>query len=665
MPVSNLTKVVNESFVLRFAGLASGSGGAVTKSNATSTTISTGLRFGAQTFAKAVQGLNAGISFLNISRGTLEKLTEITDKLITLTERSTKISTSADARKGLNLEFKRLASDFQEVVEQAKFGERNVLNVEDISELFTTLGLDRESSESIAAIFKEFSTPDEDEQLASEEVKGTRPYFLPRAAFNNPVSDNSYYLEKITDAPIVGTGLTTIPGGISTVNSVYTATDDILNQNTGNVSLFTQDIGGSLTTLPANSLSTDISLKAVNENTGYSVIQSSENFLGFNASNFNQLFLVDADGTVVHQFTNEASNVSFGGVSISNNDKTIAYSRATGADLTVRTIVAGTIGENPASSTNTLLETLSVSDTVYNMRISNDASYVGYIRIVGGAFTVQLRDVATNTPDAFLAADVSAIGDFDFYENNKIALARNGNDIKLYTAGSGSYVDFLSATSLETFAVLQKTTGSQGYIGYFDNSDNTLRIYGASDSSTVVASHTIGTGDLNYNLSMAFNSSGQVEAMLAAELPSYSGDTGLELYRLKANRAASGATGLARSSAEYETIFDGTIDISTRPMAYRMLHDLKALRKQMQDNSKAIDYATDIIGKNIDLVRAAGFAFLDLSSSVTSEDQADQVASKLRDEIRKNARGALAQAENLQNIVVAALALTDSNILGR
>ena len=95
-----------------------------------------------------------------------------------------------------------------------------------------------------------------------------------------------------------------------------------------------------------------------------------------------------------------------------------------------------------------------------------------------------------------------------------------------------------------------------------------------------------------------------------------------------------------------------------------MLHDLKAMKAQLSDNLDGVNYATDIILKNIDLVRAAGFAFLDLSSTVSSEDDADKVAALLRDNIRKNAPAALAQAENLQNIAVAALALSEDSILG-
>ncbi len=657
--ISNLSSIVNATFVKRFSGLSGQtSTQSLTNSNSSSTSISSGLRFGAQTFARAIQGLNAGISYLNISKATLESLTKVTDKMILLTEKAMKISTSSDARKNLNLEFKRLASKFEKVAEDAKFGERDVLDVNEMEALFTTLGLDQETSQTIAEVFKKFTTPEDDENLASQAVKGSRPYRIPASAYRNAVSDSSYYLEKISDGPMTA-------GGISTVNNVFTASDDILNQNPGQVAVFTQDTAGSLTTMDAGTLSSDVTLQAVNESTGYSVIESTEDFLGFNGSGFNQLFVVDAQGQVVHQVTNESSSVDFTRASITSDNLTVAYARLTGADLTVHTATTAALGNDPATSTDTTLETLAAASSVRDLQVNNAGSYVGYIKTVGGLDSMQLRDTAGNTPDAFLAGLGSAVSSFGFYDNDKIAVKYDNGvnyDVKLYTDGAGSFTNLKTGVAAGTFTVLEKTTGSQGYVAYYDTVSSTVAMYGTSDGSTVVASHALGAGDSLSSLAMAFNSSGQAEVMIGAALPSYTGDSDTELYRLKANAAASSGSVLARSSAEYEEIFDGTLDIASRPNAYRMLHDLKALREEMHKNMKGIDYAVEVIGKNIDLVRASGFAFLNLSSSISSSDDAEKVAALLRDEIRKNARGALAQAENLENIVVASLALNEDSL---
>ena len=667
MAVTNLSNVVNSKFILRFAGLAGSGSSRNPLSGSSTTSISSGLRFGAQAFGQAVQGLNAGISFLNITRGALEELTKITDKLIVLTEKSTKLSTASDARKNLQLDFDRIAREFEELVDAGKFGNRKVLSLSDMSELFTTIGLDKESSDSIAQIFKEFSTPDSDvDSLASDKVKGTRPYIVPTAAYRKLTSSSPYFLEKISDGPMVA-------AGISTVNSVYTATDDILNQNPGRVALFTQDASGSLQTMQGGILSSDVTFKTVNETTGYSVIQSTENFLGFNGAGVGQLFLVDTSGKAVHQFTNESTAVTFGGVSISADNLTIAFSRKTGVNQTVLTIKSGLIGENPTAGVNTTLETLALADGVLSLQINNDASYVAYTKSVGATYTMQLRDTATNTADAYLQTVADATGTLGFYENNKIAFGSyNGGgggagayDINFFTDGNVGHVSAIAGIYETTLKTLEKTTGSVGYVAYSDFIVGKVSINSISAGvGTEVASYTIGSGNTVSSIGLAFNSTGQVEAMISGRLPSYSGDSDLELYRLRANPSASSGRAYARSTAEYEKIFDGTVNILTRPNAYRMLHDLKAMKAQLSDNLDGVNYATDIILKNIDLVRAAGFAFLDLSSTVSSEDDADKVAALLRDNIRKNAPAALAQAENLQNIAVAALALSEDSILG-
>ena len=87
-----------------------------------------------------------------------------------------------------------------------------------------------------------------------------------------------------------------------------------------------------------------------------------------------------------------------------------------------------------------------------------------------------------------------------------------------------------------------------------------------------------------------------------------------------------------------------------------------ALKKQIKDNKKALDAGVEFIGKNIDLVRAAGLAFLKLSDQVTNEKDAVKVADSLRTEIQQNAPAALAQAENLEPIIVAALALDPAKL---
>lgn len=118
---------------------------------------------------------------------------------------------------------------------------------------------------------------------------------------------------------------------------------------------------------------------------------------------------------------------------------------------------------------------------------------------------------------------------------------------------------------------------------------------------------------------------------------------------------------MSRDTVELEKIFDGTRSIATRPSAYRMLTDLNALREQIDDNVATLDKATKLIEENINLVRAAGFAFLNLSEQINDSEEASMVAREVRDRIRKEAGAALSQIEHLEPIAIAALAASVDN----
>ncbi len=120
-----------------------------------------------------------------------------------------------------------------------------------------------------------------------------------------------------------------------------------------------------------------------------------------------------------------------------------------------------------------------------------------------------------------------------------------------------------------------------------------------------------------------------------------------------------GSPDAARKPTEFDQIFDG--NISTRPDAYKAITDLKALREQIQDNLKAVDGAMGALRENVELVRAAGFAFLELSDQVKGTEDADQLAEQIRQAIRRNATAALSHAENLEPLAVAALAVDEDS----
>jgi hypothetical protein len=80
---------------------------------------------------------------------------------------------------------------------------------------------------------------------------------------------------------------------------------------------------------------------------------------------------------------------------------------------------------------------------------------------------------------------------------------------------------------------------------------------------------------------------------------------------------------------------------------------LKDIRLQLETNLKALKDTTTLIGDNITLARAAGFAFLEVSNEMTGAESAETITEQLRQKIRSSARSAISQAHNLEPILVA------------
>lgn len=201
----SLRSIIDDSFVKRFQGLASGGNqnslASALRGQSSQATISSGLRVGARTFATAVQGLNTAITFLNTSKATLQSLGKLTGKLSELAERASQSTASSQERYQADLEFRKLATEFKQVIDQAKLGDREFLTLEGISDYLTTVGLDKEESQSIAALFDRFRVPAEDDSLASQEAQADRPVRIPASAYSATAAFTVEY-EQIFDEEV-------------------------------------------------------------------------------------------------------------------------------------------------------------------------------------------------------------------------------------------------------------------------------------------------------------------------------------------------------------------------------------------------------------------------------------------------------------------------------
>jgi hypothetical protein len=686
MAVASLEKVVNGSFVRRFQGLATGAASSTSPLGGSSTvTVADGLRLGARTFATAVQGLNATISFVNISRNTLSQLGKVVGDMVNLAEEASQNGVGSDGRAEINFKFKKLVQKFRQVVSNSEIGGDDYLTSDGIGAILQKMGLTEEVSNRLKKIFDAFALPKTEGKFASEAYKASRPLEIPDSVFAAPVSKTIYRLQNVSNnsGDIDSSSASIAPNG-----GVFRATDTLLNQNPGAGAVFAVDQNGTITSQGAGTLVAphDITeIMAVNElnlnassKPGYSLVKSTGNLFGnFNPSNFEQVFMLDETGSVVAQVTNNDGTLSYTAADLSADG--LSYVIATkyfdGVDYTYQAgkLTASSIGEDPSimwaaaeagvSRTTALndpgISRVEISPDGTHLLISNlPATYSSYFLFQNASGGGGGVDFASSFYTS-AASHVAFVG-----ATSQIAIAE-ASTVKTYSFFAAGTTTVLSGVSIDSFAALGTATqaGIGGYFSYYDSTDQSIHLYSVNsgltaatavdmNSSNSSTSYSLGASASVGTLSMALRSDGYVDLGIAGKITDVGGGES-ELYRLAFNAQSLPGRRTGLSSTEPGKILDW--DLSTRPDAFRALQDLKKLREQITENIETLDKVTDFIGENLDLVRAAGFAFLDLSNQITTETDADQVALELQAAIRRNARGSLAQAENLTSIVVASL----------
>jgi hypothetical protein len=661
-----LGSVVNADLINRFLGLASGTTAqAVTSAlKGNSTTISDGLRLGARQLGTAIQGLNAVISFVNVSHATLDNLGKLTDKMIDLAERATRVSTPAASRRDLDTEFRKLATDFQKIVKDAKIGTKEFLTEDGLTTIFQTIGLDPKTSDTIKALFKEFLTPANDTTLASEQVKGPRPVKVPRSSFHGAPSDTTYSMQKVTDAGVVVAGQATDQG------SVFIAPDTILNQNPSYDSIFIKNTDGTVTSLKAGFLDRSFDKLDINESTGSTLIGTTQD-LGGNAGHNYTAYLIDKNGNVTNNFGQFTAAGGFSVVSqhdfqISSDDSKISYIQE--EDNSGLGFYRYNIKTKTTSSTNVVGTTgyqYSLGEPVQSfdtLKMSNDGSSFLYNQFDGSTGDYY---TTSNVGSPWLTPSNGILNSYQFVDNNKFVFIDSGTgQVKSYTLGDpGSSADL--TTGLSGISHLSTTQASSGNSGFFAlDSDlgggaRRVSLYGLTSTTPLYTFDTTSAESISA-LSVGHNASNQAELGVLGNLGAHSGDTDTELYRFNNNAAHVTGAKTSRITDPSSALFADTTNLRTRPEAYRVLEDLKVLKEQIKTNTHALDDALDTVGKNLDFVRETGLAMLDLSNTIKTSDDAAFVAQQLKDKIARNASAALSQAANLNPIIVASLTL-DSN----
>lgn len=660
---SVLDGIVSGALLQRLNSLSQSVGSKTTISNSGASTVSfsKGLRFGAQAFGSAVQNLNGTISFVNLARSTLSDLGKITDEMIALAKEASDSGVSESGRDRLDGDFQKLVDKFRQTVANSEINDTAILTKQGLADLFTRAGLDPKQAATIKKVFDAFVLPEGDDSLASEGEISARPAFTEVSVYTGSTTGVPYRLRKLNTASLSTTA------AISTVNSVYIG-KDLYGLVDANASpLFTVDLNGSATTQTAGQLSPGASigiLFAVNESTGYSLVKSTEDPLGYNGSNRQQIFLADNRGTIVQQVTDNNDPDRHYTAADLSRDSTVVYAVARTDDgLGNRSAkiqkfdIPGGFFADPSSITRTDLTsvegTAASGFDVSNLKVSNNGHYLGFYDPV--ALSARLfkangaeEPLLTTAPGATVLG-FSSDGTIVYQSGNSLYDFTYSSSVaatEIYNAGVHSIV---GATVLERDSNFSTLT-------YFSvaTDDGNLALYSATPGgpytqvqlgkSTVAYSLVRnGTSPTINKLSLAYQQNGQVDIGIVGTL---SGEPGTNLYRLTYDSRGTTATRTASPEGDVTDVFDGSL--RRRPDAVRTLADLNQLKSQIDANVANIDKLSEVLGLNVKLLQGTSSAFLELSGQVANEKDAESLAQKLQLAIRSNAFDALEQVGNLE-----------------
>jgi hypothetical protein len=638
--MTSISNTINSSFLRRLQGLNPASKGSNPVKSALSggsVSISDTLRFGARTFASSVQRLNVAIGGINVAQSGLAGLRGLVNEMIDIADKAALSSTGSGTRRRLNSRFQQLGEDFVNIIDELNGQEFEYLTKEGLKDVLLQAGLDPDESDGIAELFAQFVGEGTEGLLVSDEIQ-------PEGSVRfRPASTGDSAPQQIS----AGVGVSSTK--VTAVGAAFAAVDDanFKGNNSGNVSVITSGFEGTVRTLN-ETLSSDVALVGASPS-GFLAVSSQQDFEGFNSSGVAQLFLVDSSLSVVGQVTNITDpNVSVESAAVSDDGLTVV-TRELDSGSGISSIVLyerGEIGQDPQLTSRTVLAT-GISASSFEPVISRSGDYVAYANNSGGA---EFLDVASKTANTFLSSqsDVSSVS---FTNSTELAVLKSdgggGFEVGVVGYDSSAY-DRVLATGLlsvssSSFATLEDSSGGNGYVAFLNNSGQVEVMDGMGSP---LAEFDFSGATIS-DLSLApRGSSSQVVVGSVAQFP---GDAQEQSY------VARQGTKESSSLPKFQSLFDGEANILSRRAAVSVRANLEAIGDRIDANLNALENARNVIGDNLDLVRASGFAFLDISNSISSETEADEVATLLARRIRENAVGVLDQAENLELMVVAAL----------
>lgn len=638
--MSRLTSVINENFIRRLQALQQGGsskGQALGAAKGESVSIAQTLRFGARTFVTGVQRLNVAISSLNVVQTGFDALRGLTDSMLELAKKSLKENTSDAERSRLNSEYQDLGGSFLKVIEKLNGGTVKYLTKDGLKDIFQQTGLDPDTADSVAELFGKFVTEGTDELLVSDEVKPTKS-----AA---PLKTSG------STAPIkVDKGVTVTTAEVTSVGIRFNATDDatFTGTNPAQNSVIGRSFDGSYTGLQ-ESLTSGVSLIGAQSTTGATFLQSTQDFVGSNPSGNAQIFVANDNSGVTSQLTNNSSaTVSFKSASMSD-DGLVGVVREYDSSSSLSSVVLYQRSSKTADPSTVIRTVLAanVAAVDFEPSINRAGTQVVYDNGSAGA---ELKPVSGGASNAFLSSQ-SDVKDAVFTSQNEVSVLHGTGPYSISSISntSSGYDTTLAsgltnATKASFDGLEASSSGTVGYVGYLDNT-NQFKI--VTNQGGAVSSIDFSAATSLSDVSLAFR--GSTTRVVVGAVGQFGTDSSPHLYQ------ATTARGERKSFPEFSKLFGGESDILTRASASSVINHLEAIRDRIDENQETLNDAKDVLGSNLDLVRASGLAFLDMSNQISGAAEAGDVATELASRIRQDAKSAVSQASNLELIIVAAL----------
>lgn len=680
MAIKSISSVVTSSFIERFATLSNASKGSSfggSSSSGISASIS-GLRTGAQIFGNAIAGLNDAIAIIGFGRDDLNKLRDITDEMISLAESATRSGIGSAQRSGYDSQFQSLITKFVNVIRDSGNRNYDVMDKGELEGIFETLGFEKGESRTFAELMTKFLptlASDGSEVYVSDLSQGERPANIPVSAYQVQVTtigtdgSGSFGVNYTTSSPgpynLTDVELVDINGDSKVDMLALADTDQVVVRLGNGDGTFQQAVTYQTGINSPGAL--DFEVVDLDADGSKDIIISADDVVSGNS--YVSILYGNANGSFEASLTLGAitagtlSGIAAGDVS-GDGEGDIIYTNSTGQIE----VILGTGGRTFAGpaiySADLQADAVRLGDIDGDGDQDIVASSGDYVSVLQGngdgtflaPVTYQVSTAGDFEIDNFVLTDLDSDGDRDIVVSDRV----NGKVNVLLNAGAGTYGAAVSYSVGGT--PLGASAGDVNGDGFTDlivtdgGSNKTISVLFGNNDGTFNAPISSQVFDTLVSTAVSdLNSDGILDAVTLSS-------TGDFIF-LRGLPEVTTSTAYTSTTRDFETIFDGQRNIRTKPGAYLMLEDLKALRDQIDTNLKAFDKGIGFLMDNINLLRFTGLSFLEVMSSNSSDpiSSEDELLNRIRDSMRAAPQSALNQLENLDAMTL--VAINNSGIL--